>query len=635
MARELVKKYPYEPSLTLAKMLYSDNKLLFKDAEQARDSIRQARGARGNKKSRKNAVQIRTKEQIEISKGIKSIIPDETPFKVENLTGAYKWLLLPDMHIPYFDLKAIEVAVAFGKKEKCDGIIYPGDLSDCYSLSTFDKDPSQRDFLGEIAMVKKMIYEISRIIKPSATIWKMGNHEHRLSRFLMQKAPILFKLPSLSFEKIYDLERLKVKTIPHTSLLRYQKLTIGHGDEFGSVSSAYPARGVFLRTGACTYVTHWHRSSTYTETDLNGDIKTCWSSGCLCYSDDTEILTQDGYKLFKDVKDSDLIGVYDKTTDTVKLSKPKARQVFEYSGNMISFKGCRIDALVTPDHKMMYCDHSGKLIHKTAQRIYDGNGKYNFKSSAPFDSSTQFNKDLSKLCMWIVTEGSYDGQRITIYQKKQPQLSKIIELVKKLNLVFSVYVDKRSSCSRVRLNVESTKTVISKIWGGVFEKRIPRKILGSDSEFLKELLGVLVSADGSTTKAGSMYIATISDNLAQDYLELIQKIGYNGKIHVRYQDTNFKKNARINIVRVRKTNNVFAPNVSVVKYNGLVYDFTSDTGWLVVRRNGHQFISSNCNMHPEYAPVNKWNHGFGILETKGKYWEIKNKSIIKSKVFEG
>ena len=281
LARELVLENKDVPSLTLAKMLYKLYPFTFNSVECARESVRVARGASGKKRIHL-AVASRSKVEQERCKGLSAIKADETSFKVVMLSGADKWLILPDIHAPYHDLQAIEVAVAQGKKERCNGIIYNGDLSDCYKLSNFTKDPLQRNFTSEIEIVKQLIYEIGRIIKPSATIWKMGNHENRLNTILCQKAPELFGLPSLSYESIYELEKLNVRAVGRGDLLRYNTLTIGHGDEIGSVSSAYPARGVFMRTGACTLVSHWHRSSTYTETDINGEIKTCWSTGCLC-----------------------------------------------------------------------------------------------------------------------------------------------------------------------------------------------------------------------------------------------------------------------------------------------------------------------------------------------------------------
>lgn len=40
-----------------------------------------------------------------------------------------------------------------------------------------------------------------------------------------------------------------------------------------------------------------------------------------------------------------------------------------------------------------------------------------------------------------------------------------------------------------------------------------------------------------------------------------------------------------------------------------------------------------CDMNPEYARINKWNHGFAIVELKGEQFEVDNKRIINGKVY--
>lgn len=41
-----------------------------------------------------------------------------------------------------------------------------------------------------------------------------------------------------------------------------------------------------------------------------------------------------------------------------------------------------------------------------------------------------------------------------------------------------------------------------------------------------------------------------------------------------------------------------------------------------------------CELHPQYMPLNKWNHGFAIvdLDSNGKNYEFRNKRIFKGKV---
>jgi predicted phosphodiesterase len=40
-----------------------------------------------------------------------------------------------------------------------------------------------------------------------------------------------------------------------------------------------------------------------------------------------------------------------------------------------------------------------------------------------------------------------------------------------------------------------------------------------------------------------------------------------------------------------------------------------------------------CGLHPEYALINKWNHGFAYIETEGKEFEFSNMKIYQGKVY--
>ena len=39
-----------------------------------------------------------------------------------------------------------------------------------------------------------------------------------------------------------------------------------------------------------------------------------------------------------------------------------------------------------------------------------------------------------------------------------------------------------------------------------------------------------------------------------------------------------------------------------------------------------------CDMQPEYAVLNKWNHGFATIELYGKQFAVVNKRIIEGVV---
>ena len=39
-----------------------------------------------------------------------------------------------------------------------------------------------------------------------------------------------------------------------------------------------------------------------------------------------------------------------------------------------------------------------------------------------------------------------------------------------------------------------------------------------------------------------------------------------------------------------------------------------------------------CDLHPQYMPLNKWNHGFAIMDIDGENFEVRNKRIYKGKI---
>ena len=39
-----------------------------------------------------------------------------------------------------------------------------------------------------------------------------------------------------------------------------------------------------------------------------------------------------------------------------------------------------------------------------------------------------------------------------------------------------------------------------------------------------------------------------------------------------------------------------------------------------------------CELHPAYLPINKWNHGFAIVDIDGQNFEVRNKRIHKGKI---
>lgn len=273
-AKLFVKKYPHE----------------FKDFHACRIYISSIRTPKRSSYTKSHGTinpvpdLIRTKEERD-SWRTKLPSPDPEEFKTWVLpTTSKRWLYLADIHSPYFDKDAIFAAVEKGKDEGCDGLFLNGDISDFYQLSNFVKDPRQRSFPEEADLAKELFDVIQKTLKPKTTVWKLGNHEERLERFVMLRTPELLGLPGMTIQSIFGCKERGITIIPPGDPVQHKGLTTVHGHEFGGgfVAPVNPARGMFLRAMVCTVSAHQHRSSEHTETTATGSTITCWSLGCLC-----------------------------------------------------------------------------------------------------------------------------------------------------------------------------------------------------------------------------------------------------------------------------------------------------------------------------------------------------------------
>ena len=71
-----------------------------------------------------------------------------------------------------------------------------------------------------------------------------------------------------------------------------------------------------------------------------------------CHSDDTETLTEHGWKHFRDVTPDERIATVNPETGALEYHVPDTLISYHHTGDMMRFKSRNVDVLVTPNHKM-------------------------------------------------------------------------------------------------------------------------------------------------------------------------------------------------------------------------------------------------------------------------------------------
>jgi predicted phosphodiesterase len=195
-----------------------------------------------------------------------------------------KCLIMSDIHIPWFDKEALDVALAYGDKYKPNTILLNGDCMDFFSVSRWDKNPEDRNLAKEIQSFRQFIIHLRGRYKKSRIIMKMGNHEDRWEHYLWAKAPELCGCDFVSLSHILELPKYGVEVIKSKQKAKFGKhLTVIHGHEiFNGSTPVNFARTLQTKMGVCTIAGHRHTTSEHTQKDADGRNVTCWGLGCLC-----------------------------------------------------------------------------------------------------------------------------------------------------------------------------------------------------------------------------------------------------------------------------------------------------------------------------------------------------------------
>jgi len=299
-ARDLIEKFPTLSKKKLGELLYQKNKLLFKDAEDARWNIRVATGVT------KGSIKKTDKYIGKLPEGEKN---DFSPFVLKGKRIG----IISDIHIPYHRLGDLRLALQEFKKVKVDTIVLNGDIIDCFNLSRYEKEPNKRDHNSEVKMLTVFFDDLIKMFPNVELVYKLGNHEERYEKFLTAKSPEFLGMHVMNWKHLINLRFEDCSTCDGTGIhknvecpncekgtvanqvsrgihlvkgkriIKAGRLNIIHGHEFYGVSSPVnPARGFYLKAKTNVIGGHLHQTSEHVESDINGKISGSWSIGCLC-----------------------------------------------------------------------------------------------------------------------------------------------------------------------------------------------------------------------------------------------------------------------------------------------------------------------------------------------------------------
>lgn len=282
----LLSQFPDAPALTLAKKAYQDHPSLWSSVRSCRSMFAYYLGVCGERNRKTIAEKTFVREPRQA--GWKDVIP-EPVVQLEKwgavpIPGANRTLVLSDIHIPFHDYNALELALDYGAKQNPTIVLLNGDIVDHYGLSRWEKNPEFRDFSEEVESTIYFLNGLRSRFPDARILYKHGNHEERYEMYMRTKAVDLLGIPKFEWRNVYELDRFGVELISQKRPIRLGELNVVHGHEyvFNISSPVNPARGLFTKSKAHVLGGHFHQTSQHSENSLEQDVISSWSTGCLC-----------------------------------------------------------------------------------------------------------------------------------------------------------------------------------------------------------------------------------------------------------------------------------------------------------------------------------------------------------------
>lgn len=281
---EYLQKYPKLAKKTLARKIYEENPELFTDVEHARNRVRYYTGALGGKmrKGLDGKHKGANYSDPKIWDKDNDYVEEEVYAPYTMPTGENNVLLLPDIHIPYHDPKALKTAIEYGKSEDVNTIILTGDQVDFYGISDFVKKPFKPSMKQEMDMCRQFLRDLRDEFPHARIYFKEGNHELRWYRYWMVKAPEFYDMMINELDDILQMTAVGITPIKDNRRMLLGDYSVLHGHEVKVSSMLYPAAALYRKTKVNSICGHLHRSDTYSAMDINKKRVVTHVMGCLC-----------------------------------------------------------------------------------------------------------------------------------------------------------------------------------------------------------------------------------------------------------------------------------------------------------------------------------------------------------------
>lgn len=402
-----------------------------------------------------------------------------------------------------------------------------------------------------------------------------------------------------------------------------------------------------------------------------GYWKEAWDYDINCYSQDTEVLTKDGWKLITCLTLGEQIMTFNPDIERCRFQPITALHINPYKGKMITINSRKVNLCVTPNHHVLVQNHirskktkAYKVVghhHYGQWQTYEAkdlpNGNFRLPISFPLEDKPDYpiENAMLEIIAWINTEGhllhnkGYPPTGICISQSEATAnniryCKEIEECLKQLKLSYSHRIEYEDYsheypliANRIFAQKQETHTIHRfRIKAKSFRQLpidndnlhfIPMWVLKQCS--LRQLtlfFNTLMKGDGCRqyNNTNNIITAGFFTNLAENkdrFMYLCHLLGHKvsfrppDKHHSTFQIRINEGNRKEAELNNHKTDITYGECLNEIDYDGIIACPTVEDGYIVIRREGKSCICGNSAYGSQLAKLLDIRRGTWIQDT--------------------
>jgi len=326
-----------------------------------------------------------------------------------------------------------------------------------------------------------------------------------------------------------------------------------------------------------------------------------------CYDDKTEIMTEKGFILFKELKDEKVATFSTDSSKFLRYETPKEKIIDNYSGEMYHFDG-DVDLCVSPNHKIYFRKArdkkstyhfdfaAGEDSYNNPKKIKNAEAHIKMKKSSSgsivnFKEREMFGMDIinfSKIIGFFIGEGNSNSKNTIGFHLKKKRK---IKFLKDITLNSNVELRKLKNDVYIFDFLNIKEWIDENCYDENRNKKIPEFYFYESSMVIDALFEGLRNSNGSNKRSTWIY-STTSKKLANQ----LQAIGsINGRTITLNSSSDYLYILNFSTRRVEANVNDSrgGSNLNIINYTGNIYSVTVSTGLIMVRRNRKIVLSGN------------------------------------------